>query len=372
MHLLAVTATNDRSEVELYRALAARGHRVDVICAPRWQGARQFDGSGVTVTRLDVRHRLDLRAARRLRVIIDALHPDIIYAPRNSTLSAALLATKRRCCPVIGYRGTTGHLSRLDPASWLTYFHPRLKGIVCVSDAVRRYLLSKHIPDQRLRTIYKGHRAEWYDFDLPVDLSSLGIPRGAFVVGFTGNMRPVKGVDVLLQALAALPADFNVHALLIGEVRDKRIARMAADPVLAGRTHFTGYRTDAPMLAGACDAFVMPSIKREGLPRAVIEAMAQRVPVIVSAVGGMPELVEDGVSGLVVPPRNATALARAIQTLATDRTLSRTLGQAARRRIEETFNIETTIDSFQEWFETLAGTPAANRLSTPMTTRPTT
>lgn len=354
MHLLAVTATNDRSEVELYRALVRRGHRVDLICAPRWNGEAPLAEGGVNVLKLNVRHRLDFAAVRRLRAVLRERRPDIIYAPRNSTLAAALLATHRRSCPVVGYRGTTGHLSRLDPASWLTYFHPRLKGIVCVSDAVHRYLSAHRIPEQRLRTIYKGHRVEWYDFAQPANLSEPGIPAGAFVIGFTGNIRPVKGIDVLLHALATLPADLNVHALLIGEVRDSRITAMAADPALAGRAHFLGYRTDAPVLAGACDAFVMPSVEREGLPRAVIEAMAQRVPVIVSDVGGMPELVEDGISGLVVPPRDVAALASAIQVLASDRNRCRALGAAARRRIESAFSIDTTIDRFEAWFTRLA------------------
>jgi len=351
MHLLSITATNDRSEVEIYRSLVARGHKVDLICDTEWMGEAPLIDGGVNVIKMKIKHRLDFNAVREIRNLIGKIKPDVIYAPRNSTLSTALMAT--RTCPVVGYRGTTGHLSRFDPASWLTYFHPRLKRIVCVSEAVRQYLLTKRIPEKVVHTIHKGHRAEWYDFNQAVDLTQFGIPENAFVVGFTGNIRPVKGVDVLLQSLLEIDDSLNVHALLIGEVRDEKIKAMAAEPEIAKKAHFIGYRTDAPILAGACDAFAMPSVEREGLPRAVIEAMAQHVPAIVSNVGGMPELVEDGVSGLVVPPRDHIALAKAITKLASDREHSKALGQAARERIETAFNIDATIDKIEILFQSV-------------------
>ncbi|MBT3193223.1 MAG: glycosyltransferase family 4 protein [Verrucomicrobia bacterium] len=355
MHLLAVTETNDRSEVELYCALVARGHKVDLICSPLWRGEAPLIRGGVDVIKMPIRHRLDLHASGEIRHMIHRRSHDLIYAVLNRQIAVSLLATRaHKHIPVIGYRGTTGHLSRFDPASWLTYFHPRLKGIVCVSEAVRQYLLSKRIPDDRLHTIHKGHRPEWYDSDQTVDLSEFGIPEGAFVIGFTGNIRPVKGVDVLLRALPLIPSELNVHALLVGEVRDERIAALAANPTIANRVHLAGYRTDAAVLAGACQAFVMPSIEREGLPRAVIEAMSQCVPAIVSNVGGLPELVEDGVTGLVVPPRDPGALATAIAELASDRQQCHAMGLAARSRIGKHFNIDTTIVRIEALFESVA------------------
>ena len=352
MHVLAITGSNDRSEIEVYRALVRKGHKVDLICSPHWRGEAPLIQGDIDVIKMHIHHRLDRHAVGEIRHMVHKRAPDLIYAPRNSALSVALMATrKHKRVSVIGYRGTTGHLSRFDPASWLTYFHPRLKHIVCVSEAVRQYLLGKRIPADVVHTIHKGHRVEWYDSDQPVDVTEFDIPLNAFVIGFTGNMRPVKGVDVLLRSLAELPPDLNVHALLVGEVRDEKIKAMAANPAVADRVHLTGYRKDASILAGACDAFVMPSVKREGLPRAVIEAMAQRVPPIVSDVGGMPELVENGISGLVVPPRDHKALAKAIATLAGDVKLRDALGQAARKRIETTFNVDTTIEKMEALFE---------------------
>jgi glycosyltransferase involved in cell wall biosynthesis len=93
----------------------------------------------------------------------------------------------------------------------------------------------------------------------------------------------------------------------------------------------------------ACDVFVLPSLRREGLPRAVIEAMAYRTPPIVTNCGGSPELVEDGVSGLVVPPGDDGAIANAVRKLAADPAVREDMGKAARERIRLHFNIENTI-----------------------------
>lgn len=350
--VLIVTTGNDRSEIALYRGLKDRGVELEVLCVPGAGGQEALVAHGIPVRCEKIRHRLDLVAVRRVRRRIDEGGFDIVHAPRNHTLAVALLAVLRRPrVGVVAYRGTSGHLSRLDPASWLTYLNPRIDRIICVSEAVRAYLLEKGIPAGRLVTIYKGHDVLWYQPESRADLASLGIPPGAFVVGFTGNVRPVKGVEYLLGAARLLPRDSAAHFLIVGHTPDGALPRLAADPAIRERVHLTGFRSDAAALAGACDAYVMPSVAREGLPRGVIEAMCQSVPPIVSNVGGLPELVQHEQSGLVVPPRDSRALAEAIGRLAADRELARRLGANARRRIEEQFNIATTIEEVDALYE---------------------
>lgn len=337
----------------MFRLFAQRGHQVHIIAVPAWTGEAPLVEAGIPVSRLAIRNRLDFKAVWILRRMLRQLSPDVIYAPRNRSLSVTLMATWGTKYPVAGYRGTMGHLSRWDPASWLTYLHPRLAHIACVSEAVRQYLLKMKISETKLSTIYKGHRVSWYEGRDSVDLSSFGIPAGAFVVGFTGNIRPVKGVDVLLQSLAFIPESHNIHFCLVGEVRDPSIKALCESPFIAGRAHFSGYQRDASRFCRNFDVFVMPSVEREGLPRAVIEAMAQGVAPIVSSVGGQPELVEDGVSGLVVPPRDPKRLAEAIMTLFSSPELRRQLGDQARRRIDTEFNVEITTQKMLSMFSRL-------------------
>lgn len=353
LKILVVSVHNDRSDAEVFRLMSLQGHQVHVVSAPTWQAGSVFADSGVTQSRLDIRHRLDFKAVAAVKRLIQERRPDVIYAPRNKSLSVSLMAAWRTTVPVVGYRGTTGHLSRWDPASWLAYLNPRLAHIVCVSEAVRQYLLGLRVPAARLSTIYKGHRVAWYTQNAPCDLTDFGVPADAFTVGFIGNIRPVKGVDVLLRSVPLIPPELNVHVCLIGEIRDPAVEALCRKAGIAERVHAAGFQPEASRFCSGFDVFVMPSVDREGLPRAVIEAMARRVPPVVSSAGGMPELVENGISGLVVPPRDPCRLAEAITTLARSPELRRQFGENAQRRIETVFNVEETAEKMLALFARL-------------------
>lgn len=355
MKVLVTLDTSDRSETELVCSLAKEGLDAGVICAPGAACGDRFRAAGLPVTELAFRNRLDRRAIRAARVVLRDGGYTCVHSLRNSDLSCMLLAARGLPVKHVAYRGTAGHLGWWDPASRLTYLNPRVDRIVCVSEAVRQYLLSLGLAAEKLVTIHKGHDVGWYRGLAGPSPVELGVPAGACTVVFTGNVRPVKGVDVLLDAMERLPADANVHLVLVGEARDRRVRRLAKRAAAQERVHTTGFREDAAAIAGKGDIFVMPSVEREGLPRAVIEAMAQNVPPVVSATGGMPELVVDGVSGLVVPPRDADALAGAILKLARDAGLRKRLGTQAGQRIRESFTIEETVRKTLALYASLQG-----------------
>lgn len=349
MRVLVATQSFDRAEKAIYLGLTRLGHQVDLACLPHAKGQASLQEAGIPVHHLTVRHRMDHRGSRSMREMISQLGSDLVYASSNVTLAAALRATRRSAVPVIAYRGTTGHVSRLDPASWLTFLHPRLAKIACVSNAVRSYLLQCGIPEQKLVTLYKGHDPNWYTDSAASDLGALGIPEGARVVSFAGAIRPVKGVSFLLKAMQQLPDSLNIHLLLIGDIRDGQTRRQIhrAGP----RCHSLGHREDVLNLIAASDIFVMPSVRREGLPRAVIEAMCLGVPPLVTDVGGMPELVENEKCGCVVPPQNPEALANAITRLIENKDQRETYGRHARERIQTHFHSETTVRQMASLFE---------------------
>jgi glycosyltransferase involved in cell wall biosynthesis len=353
MKITVVASACDLSEVAEYCELAARGHRVHVFYDPSWQENGAYEKSDVTTTPLPVSHRLDLRAAKALRAHLLKQTPELIYAPYNKTLAVSLMATRGMRVKVVGYRGTLGHLNHWDPASLMTYFHPRLDGIVCNCKAVQSYMRDKQAKAQ-LVTAYKGFDVDWYARGQPGNLADFGFPGDAFVVGFTGNVRPVKGIDILLKALAQLPEDSRIQLLLVGEIRDRRVRRMLNDPAFSSRVVSTGFRRDASRLTGACDAFVMPSVEREGVCRAVVEAMSQCVPPIVSDVGGMTELVQDGESGLVVPPSDYDALANALQRMERDVENCKQMGIAAQQCIRDHFSVARATDTMEEFFDRVA------------------
>jgi glycosyltransferase involved in cell wall biosynthesis len=344
MHVLVVNSFSDRSEVGLWRGLVKAGVNVDVMCDPSAPEQQLLRDSGVGVSSLTIRHRLDFAAARTIRKQLCAEHYDILHATRNRDLSVSLIASRGMSIKRVAYRGTIGHLSRLDPASWLTYLNPRLDRIICNSEAVRQYMLSMRLPDAKLKTIYKGFEVDWYKPAERPALVEFGIPEEAIVVGFAGDMRPIKGVDVLIRAMDRLPDAPQVHLLLVGRVHDAKVQSLASRSRIRERIHFTGFKENAASLMGACDIFVMPSRGREGLTKAVIEAMAQGVPAIVSKAGGLPEIVVHNECGLVVMPGDPEALAQAIISLVSDAPRRKTLGKNATERIRTNFGMNKAIE----------------------------
>jgi glycosyltransferase involved in cell wall biosynthesis len=199
------------------------------------------------------------------------------------------------------------------------------------------------MPDSRPVTIHKGHDLDWYS-DEPVDLQAAGIPEGAFTVACTAAYRPRKGIEYLIAAIERLPTDTAAHLVLIGRMDAAKLGRRIARSPAKHRIHRVGFQSNAPAFTAACDVFCLPSTKREGLARSIIEAMAYRVVPIVTDCGGSPELVVDGECGLVVPIKDPQALADAIETLSRDTPLRQRLGNAARERIGSKFRNEDTVD----------------------------
>ena len=191
-------------------------------------------------------------------------------------------------------------------------------------------------------TIHKGHELSWYQ-DPQTDLSQFGIPSKAFVVGFTGRDRPHKGIEVLVEAINLLPTDIDVHLLLIGKMERKVLMNKIADSPKKNNIHLAGYRHDAPQIAASCSVFALPSLAREGLPRAVIEAMAYGTPALVSDAGGNPELIKQGECGYALPAGNAKKLSEAILELYNDPGKLKKMGVAAQKQINENFNNRQTV-----------------------------
>ncbi len=360
MRVLAATSHCDRSETYLYRRLREAGVELDVLCDPAATRLGELREAGVPVHPLPFRSRFDWAAVRFLRALIKERGYDIVHTFNKRALTHVMLASRGLPTRILTYRGIIGNLSRWNPEVRWTFFNARLAGIVCVCDAVREYVVAAGIASAKARRIYKGHDPAWYASAERRELERLGIPPGAFVVGSAGHLRPRKGLDTLVAALARLPKG-SAHLLLVGSISDPKVMRSIAEHGLGEVVHTPGFRADAAALMGACDLFAMPSLRREGLPRAVIEAMIQGVPAMVTNVGGMPEIVEDGKSGRVVEPGNPAALAEAIAFFAEDADRRRTFGERARERIRTAFDIETTVRETLRFYEDVVCSPRSAR-----------
>ncbi|MFO7288262.1 MAG: glycosyltransferase family 4 protein [Gammaproteobacteria bacterium] len=354
---LCITEDLDRPTSATFIGLARAGIDITVACPASATRKDELATAGVRVLVDATKEWLRPSGLRAFREELVNRRYDILHLFSNKALQWGLVASRGLPARIIAYRGIVGNVSFFNPIAWLRFLNPRIDRIVCVADAVRDYFLAMRparwrIPEHKLVRIYKGHDPAWYEHE-PADLASLGVPAGAFVVCCTANYRPRKGIEYLVDAVAALPQD--VHLVLVGSMDDPRLSRRIERSGAAARIHRVGVRHDAPAIAAAADVFVLPSIKREGLARSLIEAMIMGTPPVVTNCGGSPELVVHEECGLVVPVRDSAALAAAVERLRRDADLRRRLGDAARRRILEHFRIDGTIAATLALYRELAG-----------------
>jgi glycosyltransferase involved in cell wall biosynthesis len=181
-----------------------------------------------------------------------------------------------------------------------------------------------------------------------------GIPTGAFVVGWVGRMTGVKDTGAALEIVRAA-RDRGVDAVLcmVGDGPDRRrLEQLAHELGIARRCYFVGYQEDVAGYYRLFDAFVLPSVN-EGTPVSAIESLASGTPVVANRVGGVPDVVRDGVDGYLVEPGNADAAAERLAMLAGDDTLRRNLGEAGRARVLGRYSVSRLVDDVDRLYRAL-------------------
>lgn len=230
--------------------------------------------------------------------------------------------------------------------------------VVVNAEAIRTWLTDQGFPQEKIAVIRNG-----LDLDgrpVPRDSSAvrggLKIPPDAKIVLMLSRLNPQKGVDYFLQAAARVAWMCpEAYFVVVGEAYvttresmkpdngyQKRLVETAARLGLGDRIRFTGMRNDVPELLAQASVSVLPSLS-EGLSNTLLESMAGRVPVVATRVGGTPEVIEHGREGLLVPPRDAPALAEAIGAILTDPLLAGALRDQARRRVERQFSFDRMV-----------------------------
>ncbi len=315
--------------------------------------------TSIPLTQLSCHSKIDFKARQKIRQKIISGRFDIAHAYTSRNLANLIGASRglRHKPKIVGYRGTTNRLRALDPCNWISFLNPSVSKITCVSQASERALRQSGIPQSKLAAVVEGCDLDGFREPDPSEIRDFNIPQDAFVVGAVANMRPVKGIDLLLRAALELTDLRNIYWLLIGKVSDPRIPELAADPRISNRVRLVGPRPIGLRHAESFDIIASPS-RMEGFGNAVLEAMAQKVCPVVSNVGGLTELIKDGVHGLVVPPEDPGALADAIRLLYCDSKWRRQLAESAQRRTLHEFSIEAWGQRLALVYQELAEKPA--------------
>jgi len=205
------------------------------------------------------------------------------------------------------------------------------------------------VPKERIHIIPNGIAIENLtgEVDRGALRRALGIDEGVFLIGSVGRLTKQKGFDILIQALARL-GDPTVELLLVGRGEEEEKLRAQAFALgLGKRVHWGGYRQDIAQILRILDVYVQPS-RFEGMPNALMEAMAAGRPVIASSVDGILDLIDDGMHGLLVPPEDGPALAEAIEALKNHPARASEMAEAAKKRIVIQFGMARMLDQWEK------------------------
>jgi glycosyltransferase involved in cell wall biosynthesis len=343
----------------LARATRARGHRVDAAYLRGGAaGADLFRRAGARVWWLGARGRPGPGAVLRLAALIRRGRYTVVHAHLVEAEAVAALAQALAGGPALVVTRHNDDPFWRHPAvrALATWIGGRAERLIAISDHVRRSFEQLGAPAEKLVTVHYGLEAPSADLAPEAVRARLGVPPGAFVVGAVGRLVPQKGHAVLLDALARVPA---VWLVLVGEGElEPSLRARAAELGLSDRVRFLGWRADAPELIGGFDVFAHPSLW-EGFGLVLLEAMARGVPVVASRVSAIPEIVVDGQTGRLVPPRDPIALAEALAELVADRPGAAALGQAGRRRLDQQFTVDRmAAETIQVYDRATVGRPA--------------
>ncbi len=330
---------------------------VSVVSLSPGSAARKLERAGFEVLVIDEHD--DAIATGALAAHLVDVRPDVIH---NHMYRAELVGTRAAIAlGEVGHRRpyivSTVHSSRVrseEDREMLRVLTPAMDQLIAVSKMIEDKLVAEGRTTAPITRIYNGVDLSRYErveacCTLP---DEYGMEPGSQIVGVVARLEPEKGHPTLLEAwppvLRAVP---DAYLLIVGEgSRREALEAQTRDLRIAHRVVFTGRRDDVPSVTAALDVAVLPSY-REAQGLSILEALALSRPVVASNVGGIPEMITDGVNGMLVPPHDPDALAAAIIRLLRDHPFADTLGRAGHDMVHDRFCIDLMVESVQAIYE---------------------
>jgi len=343
---------------EILAEAVRAGHRVTWLASGFPGGAPESEHRGIRVLRRGGFWSFAAAAPRALRAELASPPPDLVIEDINKVPVFTPLHTRAPVAVIVPHLfGTTAFreapapvalavvaLEALIPAVY------RRARFLAISSSTRDDLVARGIPGARVAVVECGLDHERYRVDPAVGKNARP------TILFVGRVRRYKGLDGLVRALPAVRARVpDARLVVVGDGSLRRaLEAQARELSITSSVIFTGFRTDVARLIDAMDVLALPSLY-EGMPLTAIEAAAMARPVVATAVDGTPEVVEHGVTGLLVPPVNAAALSAALFTLLADPDRARRMGAAGRRRTLDRFDLTRQVEATAVVYRSVAG-----------------
>jgi len=343
--------------LELVRHLDRQKYRITVASVGQGGPLQQeFEKLGIPVYVFSKRNRFDLSLIKKVAWLmrqqeIQVLQTTLFYADIIGGIAAGLTGVP----VVISWEVVT---QPLRPRHRWAYRLAQAKTdrVVTVSRALQRTVIrDRHVTPEKVITIPYGVDVSVFGRrNGSIKREQLGLQKEDLLIGVVARLTEQKGHTYLIKAAPEIVEAFpEVKFLFVGDgpLRQKLEAEVN-ERNLASHFRFLGFRGDVPDLLHLFDLFVLPSLY-EGLPNVVLEAMAASRAVVATAVDGTPEAIVDGQTGVLVPPKNPSALGKAISGLLASPERRRQLGENARRRVETCFSLQAQVAQFEELYHSL-------------------
>ena len=332
--------------VALAQALAEAGHEVSVVASAAGLIEQELSDAGVHMYLATFRNALDLRGYVKVWRVARRAQPDWLVGNFGKEYWPLIVIGRLLRIPVVLFR------HRVPPMKWLSgYLLPRLAHrFFAVSNHARQSYLERGVPPQLVQVLYNPVNMALCQHS-PVQrsaiLRSLGILGDPIVLGYCGRMHQGKGILTLFEAAtAAMAQEPRLHCLWLGTGPDAQTLRdLAAAHQLGNRHHFPGWVNNIHPYYSAMSMLAFPSIAPETFGRASVEAQAAGVPVLASNVGGVPETLDPGVTGVLLPPGNVEVWRMAILEMC-DSSRRLPMGAAAQEFVREHFSTSVIAAEF--------------------------
>jgi len=340
----------------LTRELAGRGYPVTLVAQPGSPLQKWAEAANLRVLPVEIRNDAHLRARWKISRAMRRESCVLAHFHDGHAAGVGGRAARRAEVPIRIVTRRVEFPIRKNPFSRNKYSD--VDAVIAISERVRDVLVKGGVPAGRIEVIPSGIDLEPYEEKPDRDFlrREFGFPPDSFLVGIVAHLVDGKGHGTLIEAARFLKAHLSkIKIIIIGSgALELELAEQVRGLGVGDLVFFLGFREDVPRLLASLDAFVLTS-DAEGLGSSIMDAMAARLPVVATRVGGIPEVVAEGETGILIPPRDPEGLARAIFGLYTDRNLAERLGNRGYEVVRRKFSAEAMVSRIVDLYEKTAG-----------------
>ena len=360
----------ERGFVQIINSLNRTRYKIMVACLPTEVFIEKVKGNEVQINSVDMRNRFNPMAILRLVNLMKREDVDIVHSQGVRADFFARMAAKLARVPVVvstvqmpveGFNVNT--IKKVIYTALNRFSEHFVDGFIVVSDALEKMMIEKQrIESQRVVKIYNGIEIDEYRMDYDKEAihvksslrEEMGLKKDIPIIGVIGRLVWQKGFEYFIEAIPGLLKKFkDARFLIVGEGKLEEELKLKSKRLgLEDKLIFTGFRSDIKEVLASIDVFVMPSLL-EGLPMTLLEAMAMGTPIVATDIDGITEVLDNGKTGLLVPPKDTKALTDAITYLLVHSDKAYQIGLTARKVVEERFRVDVMVQKVEEVYEEL-------------------